>query len=361
MSETLAIDGRVIGSGQRPFVIAELSANHNGDLDRALRIVDAAADCGADALKVQTYTAGSLTIDSDRPEFVIADPGSPWEGENLYRLYEEAAMPMEWHGPIFDRCRERGLIGFSSAFDPGGVDFLERLGVGLHKIASPEIVDIPLIRAMAATGKPLLVSCGMATEEEVAEAVAAAKGAGCDQLLLLKCTSTYPASPESCNLAAIPRMRERFGCPVGLSDHTMGSAVAVAAVALGACAVEKHLTLSRADGGVDSSFSAEPGELRRLVAEVAEAALALGSGRLAPDEAERRTLKYRRSLYTVETVGAGERFTPGKVRSIRPASGLPPREWDRVMRSRAARRIEAGTPLAPGDLLSDEAAGGGGA
>lgn len=334
-----------IGAGHPPFVIAEMSGNHNRSLDRALAIVDAAADAGAHAIKLQTYTADTMTIDTREGDFTIGDAGSLWAGRNLYDLYKEAYTPWEWHAPIMERARERGLIAFSSPFDETAVDFLETLGVPAYKIASFENVHLPLIRKAAGTGKPLIISTGMATLAELDDAVNAARAAGCRDLVLLKCTSTYPATPENTNLLTIPDLRARYGCEIGLSDHTMGVGVAVAAVALGATVVEKHFTLARADGGVDSAFSLEPEELKALVIETGRAAAAMGQVNYGPTEAERKSLVFRRSLFAVRDIEAGDVLTADSVRIIRPGTGLPPKEFDKVIGRRARVRIARGTPL----------------
>jgi pseudaminic acid synthase len=342
----LQIGGRRVGPGQPPFVIAELSGNHNGSLDRALAIVDAAADAGADALKLQTYTPDTMTLDIDAREFHIGDPASPWAGSSLYALYGKAHTPWDWHEPLFARARRHGLIAFSTPFDASAVDLLESFDTPCYKIASFENTDLPLVRRVAATGKPLIVSTGMATLDELEVTVAAAREAGCRDLVLLKCTSTYPASPVDSNLATIPDLRARFGCEVGVSDHTLGIGVSVAAVALGATVVERHLTLRRADGGVDSAFSLEPSELAQLVTEGRRAAEALGAVAYGPTDAERPSLQYRRSLYIVRDVKAGEALTRENVRAIRPGLGLPPRFLDQIVGRRAAVDISRGTPLA---------------
>jgi pseudaminic acid synthase len=334
-----------IGQGQPPFVIAEMSGNHNRSLERALAIVDAAAAAGAHAIKLQTYTADTLTMDVRAEGFTIADEGSLWKGRNLYDLYKEANTPWEWHEPIFARAREKGIIAFSSPFDETAVDFLETLGAPAYKIASFENVHLPLIRKAAATGKPLIISTGMATMEELDDAVRAARDAGCRDLILLKCTSTYPATPEDTNLSTIPDMRARFGCEIGLSDHTMGVGVAVAAVALGASLIEKHFTLARADGGVDSAFSLEPAELQALVVETGRAAAAMGRVSYGPTEAEKKSLVFRRSLFVTRDMEAGELLTADCVRIIRPGTGLPPKDLDKVLGRRLKVRAPRGTPL----------------
>ena len=333
-----------------PVIVAELSANHNGSLEHALAVVDAVAQTGAQFLKLQTYTADTLTLDVDRPEFRIDTPGSLWQGRTLYDLYQEGSTPWEWHAPIAERCRERGLEWFSSPFDPTAVDFLERLNPPAYKIASFEIVDLPLIRRVARTGKPVVVSTGMATLEEIDAAVRAARGAGCTDLVLLHCTSTYPASPENSHLATIPHLRAAFDCPVGLSDHTLGIGVPLAAVGLGAALIEKHVTLDRSEGGLDAAFSLEPGELRELVEGSERAWQAVGEVRYGPLPAERPSLEHRRSLYVTENLSTGDELTPQNLRSIRPAAGLPPRYLDDLLGRRVARDVARGTP-ASWDLL----------
>jgi N-acetylneuraminate synthase len=336
-----------IGAEHPPFVIAEMSGNHNGDLDRALAIVDAVADSGAQALKIQTYTADTITIDADGPAFRVEDAHGLWGGRTLYQLYDEAHTPWEWHRPIFDRARERGLLPFSSPFDPSAIELLEGLDVELYKTASAEIVDLPLIRQVARTGKPIVMSTGMATMREIAAAVEAAAGAGCTDLVLLACTASYPADPADARLHNIGLLADAFGVPVGLSDHTLGVAVSVAAVALGAVCVEKHVTLGRADGGVDSAFSLEPAELKRLRAETEAAWQAARSPRhVGPTESEQSVLRLRRSLYVVEDVRAGDEVTQQNVRSIRPAGGLPPDEIAALVGRRFSQDVSRGTPLA---------------
>ncbi len=339
------IGHRRIGRDARPFVIAEMSGNHNQSLDRALAIVDAAAAAGAHALKLQTYTPDTMTIDLDRGEFFIDDPDSLWAGSSLYKLYGEAYTPWEWHAPLFARAKEHGMLAFSTPFDETAVDFLESLDVPAFKIASFENTDLPLIRRVARTGKPMIISTGMANVAELDEAVRAARDSGCRDLVLLKCTSTYPASPENTNLRTIPHLRELFGCEVGLSDHTMGVGAAVAAVALGATVVEKHFTLRRADGGVDSTFSLEPEEMASLVVETERAWLATGEVRYGATSAEQKSVVFRRSLYVVRDVAAGERFTHENVRAIRPGLGLPPKHLDVVVGRCAGRAVRRGTPM----------------
>jgi N-acetylneuraminate synthase len=345
VSGVVRIADRAVGRDVRPFVIAEMSGNHNRSLDRAMAIVDAAADAGVDALKLQTYSPDTMTIDLDEREFHIADPSSPWAGTSLYRLYGEACTPWEWHAALFERARARGLVAFSTPFDASAVEFLESLDVPCYKIASFENTDLPLIRRVAATGKPVIISTGMASEAELYDAVAAARGAGCRDLVLLKCTSTYPASPEHTNLATIPDLRARFDCEVGLSDHTLGTAVAVAAVALGATVIEKHLTLARADGGVDSTFSMEPPEMAQLVEQSRRAWQALGQVRYGATEVEQPSLQFRRSLYVVKDLKAGDPLTDDNVRAIRPGLGLAPKHLEQVLGRHAAVDIRRGTPL----------------
>ena len=339
----IKIGGRTIGCGHRPYLIAEMSGNHNQSLDRAMAIVDAAADSGADAIKLQTYTADTMTLDLRTRDFVINDPGSLWNGRRLYELYEEAHTPWDWHKPIMERARERGLHCFSSPFDSTAVDFLEELGVPAYKIASFEMVDIPLVERVAATGKPIIISTGMASVTEIGAAVGAAKAAGARNIVLLKCTSTYPASPANSHLRTLPNLRETFGWEVGLSDHTIGCGVAVAAVALGAVMVEKHFTLSRADGGVDSAFSMEPSEFRMLREECDRAALAIGEVRYGGTEAEEKSLMFRRSLYIARDMKAGEALTPENFRAVRPGFGLAPAFYKTLLGQRVARDIPAGT------------------
>ena len=341
----MQIGDRPIGASVRPFVVAEMSGNHNQSLDRALAIVDAAADAGADAIKLQTYTADTITLDVAGGDFVIADPNSPWAGRNLHELYRAAYTPWEWHAPIFEHAQRRGLIAFSSPFDESAVDFLETLAAPAYKIASFEAVHLPLIRKAAATGKPLVISTGMATLEEIGDAVDAARGAGCRDLVLLKCTSTYPAPAASTNLRTLIEMRDRFGCEVGLSDHTVGTGAAVAAVALGAVFIEKHLTISRADGGVDSSFSMEPHEFRMLVDESMRAWEALGTISYGPTESDRASVALRRSIYIAEDIPAGTTLSRRHIRVVRPGAGLAPKHFEEVLGRVTTRDARKGTPL----------------
>ena len=329
----------------RPFIIAEMSGNHNQSLERALAIVDAAADAGVDAVKIQTYTADTMTIDIGTGDFFISDKDSLWKGETLYHLYEKAHTPWEWHKAIFERCKERGIMGFSTPFDDTSVDFLEDLGVPCYKIASFENVDLPLIRKVARTGKPIIASTGMTTVAELSDLVRTARENGCTDLTLLKCTSSYPASPEGTNLRTIPHMRELFGCAVGLSDHTLGIGAAVASVALGATVIEKHFTLSRVEGGVDAAFSLEPAEMAQLVRECRTAALALGAVSYERAEQEQKSLQFRRSLYVVEDMKAGEVFTEKNLRRIRPGMGLSPKYYDIILGKKVNRDIIRGTPV----------------
>jgi pseudaminic acid synthase len=341
----MRIGNRDVGTGHAPFVIAEMSGNHNQSLERALEIVEAAAKAGAHAIKLQTYTADTMTLDIDEGDFRVNDPKSLWAGKSLYKLYQEAYTPWEWHAPLFKRARELGVIPLSTPFDETAVDFLEDLDAPVHKIASFENTDLPLIRKAASTGKPMIISTGMASVAELAETVAAARGAGCKDLILLKCTSTYPALPDNVNLRTIPHLRELFGCEVGLSDHTMGMGVAVAAVALGAVAVEKHFTLARADGGVDSAFSAEPAELAQLVKGCDDAFRALGGVRYGATKAEEGSKAFRRSLYVTEDLEPGAVLAPGNLRAIRPGRGLPPKFIDELLGKKVKQAVKRGTPM----------------
>ncbi len=342
----MKISGKGIGLNFAPFVIAEMSGNHNQSLERALEIVDAAARSGAHGLKIQTYTPDTMTIDLDEREFHISDPGSLWAGESLYNLYKQAYTPWEWHKPIFDHARELGMVAFSTPFDETSVDFLESLEVPCYKIASFENTDLPLIRRVAATGKPLIISTGMACVSELDETVRAAREAGCEDLILLKCTSTYPATAANTNLLTLPHLRELFGCEVGLSDHTMGVGVSVASVALGATVIEKHFTLRRADGGVDSAFSMEPEEMGQLIEESRRAWEALGSASYGPTEAEKKSIGYRRSLYIVRDLNCGDLLTRENLRAIRPGLGLPTKFMDVVIGKSVNRAVPRGTALA---------------
>ncbi|HEV2150421.1 MAG TPA: pseudaminic acid synthase [Longimicrobiaceae bacterium] len=344
MNGTIDIGGRRVGPGHPAYLVAELSGNHNGDLQRALDTVRAAAEAGADAIKLQTYTADTLTIDSRKEHFVVPGDG-PWGGRTLYQLYEEAHTPWEWHPRLFEEARAYGLDIFSTPFDATAVDLLEELGAPVYKVASFELVDDEILRTVAATAKPVVLSTGMGSLEEVAHAVAVLRGAGCEQVLLLRCTSSYPAPDASMNLATLPVLAQATGCPVGLSDHSLGTTAPVVAVTLGACFVEKHFTLSRADGGVDSHFSLEPAEFRALVEDVRRAEAMIGVPSFGPGVAEEGSTVFRRSLFVVRDVAEGEEFTRESVRSIRPGYGMPPRFLDVVVGKRAARAVERGTPL----------------
>jgi N-acetylneuraminate synthase len=345
----LSIVGRAIGVGQPAYVIAELSANHNQDFDKAVRLVRAAKECGADAVKLQTYTADTITIRSDRPEFRIGG-GTLWDGRTLYDLYGEAYTPWEWQPKLKALADELGLHLFSSPFDPTAVDFLERMGVPAYKVASLELVDLPLIEKIARTGKPIIMSTGLATLAEIDEALTAARSAGATDIVLLKCTSAYPAPAEEMNLRTIPHLAAAFGVPVGLSDHTLGIAVPVAAVAVGACVIEKHFTLSRAEPGPDSAFSLEPAEFRAMVEAVRTAEKSLGQVRYGVGAAEAKSRVFRRSLYVVDHIRQGETLNDANVRSIRPGFGLPPKYLKEILGRKASRDLPRGTPLSWTDL-----------
>ncbi len=351
MSATIGINGRLVGKGQPTYVIAELSANHNQDFSQAVRIVEAAKQAGADAVKLQTYTPDTITIQSNKECFRVRG-GTLWDGKTLYDLYGEAYTPWEWQPKLKKIANDLGMDLFSSAFDETAVDFLEKMGVPAHKVASFELVDIPLIHKMAGTGKPMIVSTGMASVEEIEEAMAAARQAGAKQIALLKCTSAYPAMPEEMNLRTIPEMERRFGVPIGLSDHTLGIAAPVAAVALGAYIIEKHLTLSRSSAGPDSAFSLEPNEFKAMVEAVRTAEHALGRVYFGLSEKEQASRRFRRSLFVVQDIKRGEVFTATNVRSIRPAEGLHTRHLQQILGKRAACDIERGTPVS-WDLISN--------
>lgn len=340
---TISIAGRKIGPEEPPYVVAEMSGNHNGDIGRALALIDAAKAAGADSVKLQTYTADTITIDHDGPAFRVH--GGLWDGRRLYELYQEAHTPWDWHEQLFAHARKVGIEIFSSPFDPTAVELLSRLGAPAYKIASFELIDIPLIELCAATGKPLIMSTGLASPDEIAEAVEAASKAGAGGVILLHCTSAYPAPMSDMNLRTLQHLAEQHGVLAGLSDHTMGVAASVAAVALGACFIEKHFTLSRAEGGVDSDFSLEPDELARLVRECRDAWQALGSIRYDEVPSEAASRDHRRSLYVVADVAAGEALTPANVRSIRPGHGLPPKHLPEVLGKAAARDLKRGDPL----------------
>lgn len=341
----IKIGCKEIGSHTKPFIIAEMSGNHNQSLERALHLVELAAEAGVDALKLQTYTPDTITLDIHTGEFFIGDEKNLWNGNSLYNLYKEAYTPWEWHKAIFDKASELGLVAFSSPFDETAVDFLETLNVPAYKIASFENVDLPLIRKVARTGKPTIISTGMATAGEIDEAVRTFQAEGNDQLVLLKCTSTYPATPENSNISTIPHMRELFGTEIGLSDHTMGVGVAIAAVTLGATVVEKHFTISRAEGGVDSAFSMEPDELKLLVKETERAWLALGKVTYGPTDAEKSSTKFRRSLYIGEDLKVGDILTVENLRNVRPGLGLPTKYYDLVLGKSIKQDVKKGTPL----------------
>jgi pseudaminic acid synthase len=331
-----------LASLDRPYVIAEMSGNHNQSLERALAIVDAAAQTGAHALKLQTYTADTITM---RGAYTIDDKNSLWAGSELYDLYQQAYTPWEWHQPIFERARALGMDAFSSPFDETAVDFLETLNVPLYKIASFENTHHPLLRKVARTGKPVIMSTGVASFDDIAESVEVLKSAGCVEIILLKCTSTYPASPEKTNLLTIPHMRERWQCEIGLSDHTMGIGVALAAVGLGVRVVEKHFTLNRADGGVDSAFSMEPNEMKALVDESLKAYQALGHVQTEVQPVEEKSLLFKRSIYAGKDIAAGETLNDSNLKIIRPALGLAPKHWESVQGKKAKTTIKAGQPL----------------
>lgn len=342
----MKIGHRSIGLGHPPMIIAEMSGNHNSSLQRALAIVEAAAKAGAHALKLQTYTADTMTLDINEAEFFISDPNVLWKGRSLYELYGQAYTPWEWHEPIFKRAADLGMLAFSTPFDESAVKFLESVDVPCYKIASFENTDLPLIREVASTGKPMIISTGMASVAELDETVRAARQGGCTDLILLKCTSTYPAAPENTNIRTIPHLRKLFGTEVGLSDHTMGVGVAVASVALGATVIEKHFTLSRADGGVDAAFSMEPAEMAALVTETSRAWCSLGNVAYgASSVQEERSKLYRRSLYVVRDLKAGELLDASSVRAIRPGLGLPCKYLELVLGKRVSRDVTRGTPL----------------
>lgn len=336
---------RLIGTGHKPFIIAEMSGNHNQSLQRALKIVEAAAEAGADAIKLQTYTADTMTIDEESGLFSINDKDSLWYGKTLYELYELAHTPWDWHKPIFDKAKELGMMAFSTPFDETSVDFLEELGVPAYKIASFENSDWTLLKKVAQTGKPVIMSTGAASLADLAEGVRVLRENGCENLVLLKCTSTYPASPENTNLVTIPSMRDVFQCHIGLSDHTLGIGAPVASVALGAAVIEKHFTLSRADGGVDDSFSMEPAEMKSLVEESERAFLAMGEVQYGIQEAEEKSLRYKRSIYVVEDIKQGEEFTKENIRVIRPGDGMKPKFFEKVLGKKAKQDLKRGTPL----------------
>lgn len=342
-TKTVSIENREIGPTCPPYIVAEMSGNHNGDLRRAIRILDAAKAAGADAVKIQTYRADTITIDHVGPEFVVR--GGLWDGRRLYELYQEAHTPWHWHEPIFEHARKIGITVFSSPFDPTAVDLLESLGAPAYKIASPELIDLPLIRRVAQTGRPLVMSTGMASLEEIAEAVEAARDGGAEEIVVLHCTAAYPAPPEEANLATIAEIARRFDVVAGLSDHTLGTTVPAVAVGLGADLIEKHFTLDRADGGVDSAFSLEPAELAELVRTARMARAAVGQQAFGPTSSEATVLKNRRSLYVVAPVAKGEPLTHANVRSIRPGNGMRPKHLPEILGRLAARDLAFGEPL----------------
>lgn len=349
----ISIAGRTLGPGCKPYIIAELSGNHNQSLDRALMLIDAASAASVDAVKLQTYTADTMTIDVSEGEFTIRSKSSPWYGKTLYQLYQEAHTPWEWHEPILRRCREKGLTCFSTPFDESAVEFLEDLGVPCYKIASFENTDHALIEKVARTGKPLFLSTGMASLDELEEAVALVRSVGNEQLILLKCTSAYPAPPEAANISTIPDLYQRFRCYVGLSDHTLGVNVATGSVALGAIAIEKHLTLKRSDGGVDAGFSLEPEEMAALVSASATVWASLGTPTYGPTKQERDSLVFRRSLYIVRDIETGAVLTRDNLRAIRPGFGLPPKLLTTFLGKRVVKDVKRGTPLSL-DLIEKE-------
>ena len=340
---TFSIAGRSIGRGKAPYIIAELSANHNGSLERALETIDMAKRCGADAVKLQTYTPDTMTIDCDSADFMVK--GGLWDGYKLYDLYQWAHTPYEWHQEMFEHARKCGVTVFSTPFDESAVDLLESLGAPAYKIASFEIVDLPLIRYIARTGKPIIMSTGMASEQEIEEAIQTAREAGCEDLLLLHCISSYPAPIDQTNLRQIPNLAQRFGIAVGLSDHTLGTTASVTAVALGACVIEKHFTLSRADKGPDSEFSLEPDELERLCRDTHDAWSALGREGFERPQAEAGNNVFRRSIYFVKDLAAGAEVCPEDIRRIRPGLGLPPRYFNTLVGRKLKVGVARGTPV----------------
>lgn len=341
----MKLGNREIGPDHMPFFIAEMSGNHNHSLDKALAIVDAAAAAGAHALKIQTYTPDTMTIDFAEGEFFIKDKKSLWEGKSLYELYQMAMTPWEWHKPIAQRCKEKGLIFFSTPFDDSAVDFLEKMDVPFYKVSSFENNHLPLIKKIARTGKPIIISTGMASLEEIEEAVEAARSAGCKELVLLKCTSSYPARPEEANLNTIPDLRERFKVEVGLSDHTMGWTIPVSAAVLGVSVIEKHFTISRAEGGVDSAFSMEPAEFKQMINEVNVAVSSLGKVHYGLTEDEKRSSVFRRSIYFVKDIQEGQKITCDDIRIIRPGLGLFPKFYDEVLGKTVKMNCKRGTPV----------------
>jgi pseudaminic acid synthase len=345
MIQDIRIGNNLIGKNHKPFIIAEMSGNHNQSLDRALEIVSAAAEAGAHAIKLQTYTPDTMTINARGGLFEINDKDSLWDGRNLYDLYKEAHTPWEWHLPIFEKAKSLGLTIFSTPFDETSVDFLENLNVPAYKVASFENSDWPLLKKIASTGKPIIMSTGAVSLSDLDESVRLLREYGCKDLVLLKCTSTYPATPENTNINTIPHLSSLFDCHVGLSDHTMGIGVGIASVALGACVIEKHFTLNRADGGVDSAFSIEPHELKSLVIESERAFYSLGKIQYGILEAEKKSLRFKRSVYVVKDMEAGAVFTQENIRVIRPGDGLPCKYHERLLGKKAPVEIKSGTPL----------------
>lgn len=345
MKDIIKIAGTTIGKGQKPFVIAELSGNHNQSIDTALAMVRAAAESGVQAVKLQTYTADTMTLNSQQDEFVINDQSSPWHGRNLYQLYQQAHTPWEWHEEIFNETKRLGLIAFSTPFDASAVDFLEALDVPAYKIASFENTDIQLIRRVAQTGKPVIISTGMASVAEIDECVTSCREAGCTDIVLMKCTSSYPADPGDSHLMTIPHMQQLFSCHVGLSDHTQGMGAAVASIALGSTVIEKHFILDRSNGGVDADFSLEPAEMKMLVTEVNRAWLALGNVHYGPTSKEKGSIKYRRGLYVVKDLKKGEHLSEESVRALRPSLGLSARYFDLICGKPVKQEVKSGTPL----------------
>lgn len=345
MTESFYIQNRKVGKDAPPFIIAEMSGNHNQSIDRALSIVNAAAKAGAHAIKLQTYTANTMTLNISQNGFIIKDEKSLWNGRKLFDLYDEAHTPWDWHKAIFDRCHELGIIPFSTPFDETAVDFLETLDVPCYKVASFEMTDLLLIKKIASTKKPIIISTGMANLSEINEAVSTAKKYGAKNIVILKCTSTYPANPINSNILTIPNMIDSFGCQVGLSDHTMGIGVPLAAIALGATVIEKHFTLDRNDGGVDSAFSLEPHELSSLVIESERAWQSLGKVTYNISEPEKNSLQFRRSIYASKNIKKGELFSKENIRIIRPGFGLEPKYFDLIIEKKSSTDIEMGTPL----------------
>lgn len=344
-NHTITISDRSIGVKHPPFIIAEMSGNHNQSLERALSIVDAAAKAGAHALKLQTYTAETMTLNIEKDEFLISDKESLWNGDTLYSLYEKAHTPWEWHKPIFKRCKELGILCFSTPFDETAVNFLETLDTPCYKIASFENIDLHLISKIAATNKPVIISTGLATVSELDEMVRQLRKSGSNDFILMKCTSSYPATPESSNLKTIPHMRDLFNCQIGLSDHTLGIGVSVTAVALGATVIEKHFTLDRSEGGVDSAFSIEPEELKNLIIETKTAWQSIGKVQYGPTENEKKSLIYRRSLYIVKDMKKGEILTNENLKSIRPGCGLSPKYYQELLGKKINQNLKIGTPF----------------